>query len=187
MFLTIATSLHCLQSQLEEMGISDLQMFRGWFGSWICSNLLFLAHAIKVQGREVNLVRQLGLTRTADAGSGLQIKIDQSTAGNDDFINQGMGGITDVRVMLREQKRLSKKKALRRAEEKLHQAEIKVSATTTWRQQQQQQRQQQRRQRKAKAREGEAGISPATVEEGDGPEGERESTQGLGAGTRSDL
>ena len=63
------------------MGISDLQMFRGWFLSWICSNVLFRAHAIKVQGREVSLVRQLGLTRTADAGSGLQIKIDQSTAG----------------------------------------------------------------------------------------------------------
>ena len=182
------------------MGISDLQMFRGWFVSWICSNVLFLAHAIKVQGREVSLVRQLGLTRTADAGSGLQIKIDQSTAGDDTLINQGMGGITDVRVMLREQKRLSKKKHLRRAEEKLHQAEIKVSATATWRQQQQQQRQQQRQQRKAKAREGEAGNSPATAgtkgstdplgEEDDGPEGEGdagESVQGVGAGTRSDL
>jgi hypothetical protein len=135
LFLTGATALHCLQNQLEGVGVSDNAMFWAWSISWIVANSLFLVYAMRVQGREVNLVRQLGLTRTADAGSGVQVRsaaISGAAAEDSGILNQGMGGITDVRAMLREQKRHHRKKHLREEEVKLRKAEKKAVAVAAF-------------------------------------------------------
>ena len=83
----------------------------------------------------MNLVRQLGLTRTADAGSGVQVRsaaISGAAAEDSGILNQGMGGITDVRAMLREQKRHHRKKHLREEEAKLRKAEKKAVAVAAF-------------------------------------------------------
>ena len=127
-FLVVATALHCLQAQhSENLEISDMQMFWTWLATWVVANIVFSLHAIRVRSREVDLVRQLGLTRTADAGSGEQmLKTMTEGEGQEYLINQGMGGITDVRAMLKRQKQMAQRRAQllakRKREERLAKA-----------------------------------------------------------------
>ena len=70
-----------------------------------------------------------------DAGSGVQVRsaaISGAAAEDSGVLNQGMGGITDVRAMLREQKRLYRKKHLREEEAKLRMAEKKAVAVAAF-------------------------------------------------------
>lgn len=114
-FLAVATTLHCLQSQHESLGITDLQVFWTWIIAWIVANLAFLRHAIHVRDREVDLVKQLGLTRTAEADSKVGHQTALEDENHDNLINLGMGGITDVRAMLvRQKKEMSRRRGGRR-------------------------------------------------------------------------
>lgn len=117
LFVAIATGLHCLQSRHESIGLSDTHVFWIWVTTWIIANLFFLRHVVQVKNREVDLVRQLGLTRTADAGAGQQMHgaAMEPGEGEDlgDVMNLGMGGMTDVRQMLKTQKQMSHRRRSR--------------------------------------------------------------------------
>ena len=58
--------MHAVQSHVEEF-VSDTTMFLAWAVSWVAFNVFFLGRSIHVKNREVDLVHQLGLTKTAEA------------------------------------------------------------------------------------------------------------------------
>ena len=75
LFLTLATVAHCLQDFVEGVVCDpdtvchlDSMMFGIWVVPWIATNVISLAWLRHVKEREVDLVKQLGLTKSAEAG-----------------------------------------------------------------------------------------------------------------------
>eukprot|EP01046_Picozoa_sp_COSAG06_P036814 COSAG06_NODE_4095_length_4581_cov_5.947345_1_plen_652_part_00 len=105
MFLTLATTAHCMQRQIEGV-VSDSQLLIGWTVAWVATNVYCYYKLYSIKHREIDLVRQLNLKKAEGAlGSG------NSQKGFDTHANVGMGGITDVRVLLDRQKIVSEEKA----------------------------------------------------------------------------